>query len=193
MYLGTYSQIIRSIFSDSYITMKLLGFINDTYKVDSIKIMARQKRGASSTKFNITGFEQNMLQGNNRKEFLKDSEYKDQLIEMMKQYVLEFVSGVLPRSTPFIITSRENEYSTLPAENQVLSDCNHEDAGTRHVLHGSKVDSDVVVVCKDLVVYIMMKAYSILNITNNWYFKYDHEKNLLISEKYVLAWAKHCL
>ena len=31
--------------------------INDTYKVDSIKNMARQKRGASFTNFNITVFE----------------------------------------------------------------------------------------------------------------------------------------
>ena len=36
----------------------LLDFIIDTYKVDSIKNMARQKQGISSTKFNITGFEQ---------------------------------------------------------------------------------------------------------------------------------------
>ena len=121
MHLGTYFQIIRSIFPDSFITMKLLRFINYTYKIDSIKNMARQKRGTSSAKVNITGFEQNMPQGNNWQEFLKDSEYKDPLIEMMRQYVLEFVSGVLPRSSPFIIASRENEYSISPAENR----CRH--------------------------------------------------------------------
>ena len=57
---------------------------------------------------------------------------------MMKQCVLEFGSGILPRSTPFIITSRENEYSILSAENQVTSGCNHENTGTRLVLPGSK-------------------------------------------------------
>ena len=121
MHLGTYFQIIRSIFPDSFITMKLLRFINYTYKIDSIKNMARQKRGTSSAKVNITGFEQNMPQGNNWQEFLKDSEYKDPLIEMMRQYVLEFVSGVPLRSSPFIIASRENEYSISPAENR----CRH--------------------------------------------------------------------
>ena len=67
MYLDTYSQIIgsRSTFPDSSITMKLLGFINNTCKVYSTENMARQKRGASSNKFNITGFEQDMPQGNN--------------------------------------------------------------------------------------------------------------------------------
>ena len=64
--------------------MKLLGFINDTYKVDSIKNMIIQKRSALSKKFNITGFEQNMPQGNNWQERLNDRKYKDQLIEMIK-------------------------------------------------------------------------------------------------------------
>ena len=54
--------------------------------------MARQKRGTSSAKFSNTGFEQNMPQGNNWQELLNDSAYKYQLIEMIKQYLLEFGS-----------------------------------------------------------------------------------------------------
>ena len=97
---------------------------------------------------------------------------------MIKKYLLEFGYGILPRSSPFIITSRKNEHSISPAESQVLSDCNHEEAGTCLVLHGSKVDSDVVI-CEDIVVYILMIwAYSKLNITNNWYLKYDHGKSV---------------
>ena len=57
--------MIRFIFPDSAIIMKLLGFINDMYQIDSIKNMTRQKRFTVSTKFNITGSEQNMLQDNN--------------------------------------------------------------------------------------------------------------------------------
>ena len=65
----------------------------------------------------------------------------------------------------------------MSAGNQVISGCNHEDAGTRLVLLSSKVDSDVAVACKDTVVYILMIwAYSKLNKTNNWYLNYDHEK-----------------
>ena len=92
---------------------------------------------------------------------------------MIKQYVLVCCSGILPRSTPFIITSRENEYSILSGGNQVVSSCNHED--TRLVLYDSNLDSAVV--CQDAVVYILMIwAYFKLNITNNWYLKHDHEK-----------------
>ena len=115
------SALIRFIFPDSSITMKLLGFINDTYKVDSIKNMTRQKRGTSSTKFNNTGFEQNMLEGKNWQELLNDSQFKDQLIEITKEYVLEFGTRILPRSTPFVTTSREKEYFISPTENQVIT------------------------------------------------------------------------
>ena len=63
-----------------------MGFINDTYKVDSITNMTRQERGTSFTKFNITCFEKNMPQGDTWQELLNDNECKDQLIEMIKQY-----------------------------------------------------------------------------------------------------------
>ena len=45
------------------------------------------------------------------------------------------------------------------------------------LLHGYQVDSDVAAFCKDTdVLMLMIWAYSKLNITNNWYLKYDHEK-----------------
>ena len=83
-YKGWASALIIFIFPDSSITVKLLVFINDTYNVDSIKIMARQERGTSFTKFNITGFEQSIPQGDTWEELLNDNEYKDQLIKMIK-------------------------------------------------------------------------------------------------------------
>ena len=49
------------------------------------------------------------------------------------------------------------------------------------LLYGSKVDSDVFVVCKDTdVLILMIWAYSKLNITKNWCLKYDYEKVALI-------------
>ena len=160
-----------------------LWVINNTYKVDNIKNMKRQERGTSSTKFNITGFEQNMLQGKTWQELLSDNEYKNQLIKMIKQYILEFGSGILPRFVLFIITSGEKDNFILPGGNKAESVCNHEKADTRLVLYASNFDSDVVVVCKDTDTLILtIWACLKLNITNNWYLKYDHKK-LLISEK----------
>ena len=99
------SALIGLIFPDCSITMKLLGFINDTYKVGSIKNIPRQKRSTSSTKFEIAGFEKNMPQGNTWQELLNVSEYKGQLIQIIKQNVLEFVYGISPRFISLIITS----------------------------------------------------------------------------------------
>ena len=65
----------------------------------------------------------------------------------------------------------------MPAGNKVISVCNHEEADTRLVLHASKVDSDAFIVCKDTdVLILMIWTYSKMNITNNWYLKYDHKK-----------------
>ena len=52
-------------------------------------------------------FEHKMPQENTWQELLNVSEYKDQLIQMIKQYELEFGSGILPRTVPFNIISRE--------------------------------------------------------------------------------------
>ena len=66
---------------------------------------------------------------------------------------------------------------SLLQEKKNISGWNYKDAGTRLVLHDSKVNSDVAVVCKDTVVLILMiLAYSKLSKTNNWYFKFDNEK-----------------
>ena len=77
-------------------------------------------------------------------------------METIKQYVPELGSGIPSRSTNFIITSRDNEYFISPAGNQVISGCNHGKVGARLVSHGSIVDSNVAVVCKDTVVYSLM-------------------------------------
>ena len=129
-----------------------------------IENMARQKRGTCSTKFNITGFEQNMPQVNNWQDVLNDNEQKDQLLEIIKQYVLEFGSEMLPRLIPFIITLREKEYILFRLQEIKL-------------LHGSKVESDVAVVYKGADVLILMTwAYPKSSIRNNWYLQYNHER-----------------
>ena len=68
-------------------------------------------------------------------------------------------------------------YFVLPAGNQVISVCSHEESGIPLVLHASKVDSDDSVVREDTAVLVLMIwVYSKLNITNNWYLKYEHEQ-----------------
>ena len=78
---------------------------------------------------------------------------------------MEFGSGILPRSTLLLLSLLQEEKNILFRLQEIK------------LLHGSKVDSDVAVFCKDTdVLILMIWAYSKLNITNNWYLKYDHEK-----------------
>ena len=60
-------------------------------------------------------------------------------------------------------------------------------------MHGSKVDPDVAVVCKETdVLILMIWAYSKSNVTNNWYLKYDHEKFADVRKIYPYL-GKTCL
>ena len=76
------------------------------------------------------------------------------------------------------ITSRQKMiYFVLPARNQVINVCSHEESDIPLVLHASKVDSDDSVVREDTAVLVLMIwVYSKLNITNNLYLKYEHEQ-----------------
>ena len=49
----------------------------------------------------------------------------------------EFGSEILSRFIPFIIVSREKECLISFTGNQVITICNHEEAGTHLVLHAS--------------------------------------------------------
>ena len=89
----------------------------------------------------------------------------------------DFGSGILPRSIPFVITSRVKGYFISLAGNQFISVCKFEEADICLVLHASQVDSYVVVVRKDTnILILMIWAYSKSNITNNWYLKYENKK-----------------
>ena len=106
-----------------------------------------------------------MPQGNTWEELLNNIEYKDQLIEMIKQYVLEFGIRKFSKSIPFIVTLREKDYFTSLAGNKVISVCIHEGLA----LHVSKVDSDVAVACKDTdTLNLMIWAY--------WAYFIDYQK-----------------
>ena len=106
-----------------------------------------------------------MPQGNTWQELLNDNEYKDQLIEMIKQYwssVPEFYQDIF-----LLLLLQEKKIIVSPAGNKVITVCNHEEADTCPVLHTSKVDSDVA---EDIdVLILMIWAYSRLNIKNDWY------------------------
>jgi len=139
--------------------------------------MIRKKRGLSAFNFNVTGFDQNMSQANIWNNLLRNNDYKDQLIELIKDCILKEGQKILPRTVPFVITSKDKSFTITSAGEERLDDYNHEEADTRLVLHASKENMDVVIVSKDTdVLILMIWAFAKLKIKKKWYLKYDHKK-----------------
>ena len=111
----------------------LVGFINDTYREISIKNGIRILREAGRNK-HIDGFEQHMPQGLKWVEFLSNNFNKEELINLISQYLQ---SDDIRKSFthPFIVTCGEGAYN-IPAQGQITTSiCNHEEADTRLVKH----------------------------------------------------------
>ena len=65
------------------------------------------------------------------------------------QRLIDWDDKTVHRFIPFIIASRQKEYFISPVGYQVISACNHKVTSTCLILHASKVDSDVVIICKN--------------------------------------------
>ena len=65
---------------------------------------------------------------NNWLEILNSSEIKEQLIELIKGYLLRSGIAVLLRVIHFVLASKEKSCGILSDNSKRLDDCNHEDA-----------------------------------------------------------------
>ena len=150
--------------------------INDTYHELSIKSATRKDRGDTITEdsgFTITGYAQRMPQGQKWVTLLKNSSYKQKLIEQLFKYVDTSIEVNLP-TIPFTITSKAVTISK--GLNKIWDLCNHEEADTRLVLHALESNSNMVVVSKDTDVLVLLTwAHAKFDVKNVWYMKIDHE------------------
>ena len=97
-----------------------VGLINDTYKKDSVKEGTRLERGASGQKVTISGFDQNMLQGNKWQEFLNSGENKEELIQLIARY-LQTDEGKSFLQQPLIVTAADTTYSICDSVSSILA------------------------------------------------------------------------
>ena len=152
----------------------LVGIINDTYKQQSTKAGTRLERGDPGPRTRIQGASQHMLQGLRWKELLHNNDNKTDLIELLMQYMQSVECRAKLPPYEFIVTSNEKTVKINNASVQALSDCNHEEADTRLVLHALLSEKDCVVVASDTDVLILLVwAYSRYQVENSWYFKYE--------------------
>jgi hypothetical protein len=133
----------------------LVGFINDTYKENSIKGGTRKERGETGPRVRIEGFDQHMLQGNKQQDFLNSGKNKEELLRLILKY-LETREGISLLQHPHVVTAEDKTYFIRDGQFSMLYKCNHEEADTRLVLHASMENNDVVVVSKDTDVLILL-------------------------------------
>ena len=153
-----------------------VGFINDTYKQISRKNGTRKFRGETGRNIHIDGFEQHMPQGLKWVEFLNNNFNKEELINLISQYLQ---SDDIRKSFthPFIVTCGEATYNILSQRQITSSICNHAESDTSLVKHALDAHNDSVMVSKDTaVLVILIWAYSTYDSQYNWYMKYDTYK-----------------
>ena len=154
-----------------------MAMINDTYlELSSISGTRKQRGEKQSARTHVEGPKQHMPIGMKWQEFLSVGENKEQLISLLGTY-FENLSNNNLLSMPLIFTTGDKTLHLENGEETIIKSCSHEEADTRLVLHAIEQESDVVVVCKDTdVLMLLVWAYSSYKVTHNWYFKYEGEK-----------------
>ena len=178
----TYKQwidaFLRFITPDASFEPKEIGLINDVYFDRSVKGGMRRARGETkkSKRVKIEGFKQHMLQGNQWQDFLSCSENKNELISLIARYISS-TEGSANLKYPFIFTAGDKTFKSTSGQVEMLFTCNHEEADTRLILHALLCENDVVIVCEDTDVMILLAwAYFRFNITKKWYMNYAKER-----------------
>ena len=152
-----------------------VAMINDNYAIKSVKDCTRIKRGNPGIAAQVQAVDQHMLQGTQWQEFLHNKENKQQLVQLICNYVTSEAKQDL--ELPFIITAADQTYQVKGNEVTAMFQCNHEEADTRLVLHAILAEKDVVVVAKDTdVLVLMIWAFVALQIKHKWFLKYDASK-----------------
>ena len=112
----------------------------------------------------MEGIDQRMLTGTKWDEFLHNKENKTDLISLLFRYDQD-TRGRDSLPCTLLINDDNKTIRVSSRGTAFLGHCNHEEAGTRLILHALQSQSDVVVVCKDTdVVILMVWAYHKFNI-----------------------------
>ena len=123
--------------------------INDTYLVNSINEGLRRGRGKSGQQVYVQGFDQHMLEGEQWDEFLHSDTNKEQLINVIKEYITSNEGNEI-YEFPIIVTTKSKTYKISFRTTTEQFECNHEEADSRLVLHATLEDTAVVIVSKDI-------------------------------------------
>ena len=160
----TYRQYIKALINymspPSELQPELLTMVNDTYLAESTKDSTRSHRGESEVDVLVEGLDHHMPTGNKWTEFLCNGNNKTSLIKLISSSIGKDDIKSLIRM-PFVFTTEEKMFELRSGEISEIGTCNQEEADTRLVLHALLSPNDVVIVCQDTdVLILMIWAYS---------------------------------
>ena len=142
----------------------------------SAKNGTRLKRGEESRRVHLEGVEQNMLKGNDWSDFFHNIENKEDLIRIITEHLISEQGRRLP-TLPLIITRKEFTWRINDDIVEDLEGSNHEEADTKMILHALRENTNVVVVARDTdVLVLMVYAYALKDIKEDWYMKIGAKK-----------------
>ena len=175
----TYKEWIKALVSfmhpPTVVKPVRFAMINDVYLSESTKGCTRSKRGETGALVKVEGLEQHMPQGNNWNKFLCNGENKTSLIKLIGSSIdHDEIKDLV--YIPLIFTKEEQTYE-LRDKIVELNSSNHEEADTRLITHALHSPHDIVIVCEDSDVLILMVwAYSKFNVEREWLMKYQNGK-----------------
>ena len=153
-----------------------LELVTDTYLEKSAKNATRLKRGEESRKVHLEGVEQNMLTGNDWSDFFHNIENKENHIRLITEHLISDQGRTLA-ALPLIITRKEFTWRIIDNIVEDLDRSNHEEVDTKMVLHALREKTNVVVVASDTdVLVLMVYAYALKDIKDDWYMKIGEKK-----------------
>ena len=150
----------------------------------SVKQTKRKSRagGVEGKRVYIGTDSQEMPQGDDYKDFLKNSSNKGDLIRRFG----EFVQREVPRLDfhyPMVVTIEKNTWEITSAGVSVLPPCNHEEADTRVIYHCMMEDKPTVVIASDTdILILMVYAFASRLPTNDWYMQINRDQFVNISK-----------
>ena len=189
-YRDWFESILTSIQPPNKYKAARIEIINDYYLHESVKANVRYDE--ISRRVHLTSVQQNMLQGEEWKNFFSNPENKNNLTELALDFFRSLDGRKLLR-TPMIFTCAERRYEISQDGVELLQYCNHLEADSKMIYQACCADMPVVVVAKDTDVFVLMiHAMSKTPITKKWLMSHERDHYIDISKVVLYLGTEIC-
>ena len=165
---------------------------NISYSVKQTKRKSRAA-GEDGSRVHIGSDAQEMPQGDDYKDFLKNSENKADLIRRFNEYVRREVPK-MNLDYPLVITSEKNALEITSSGIEVLLPCNHEEADTRIMYHCTLDDKPIVVIASDTdILMLLLYVFADRLPVHDWFLQIKKDQFVNLSKLHDVIGNEACL